>query len=131
MESFKKNNNNNLELSLNNFNFFIELQTLINNCEYEKEHNLQVLVVNKIKLARPTWIVFSVPNGGKRNSFEVLSLKAEGQLDGVSDLIVLGEFPTAYFIEIKGKTTKWYDSQKKFKADLERLGWKYIILRKE
>lgn len=130
METFKKNNDIN-KITKMELDFFIELQKLINECEYEKEHNLQVLIVNKIRLLHPTWLIFAVPNGGKRNSFEVLKLQAEGQLNGVSDLIILGEFPTAYFVEMKGKTTKWEESQKKFKADLERLGWKYLLLRKE
>jgi hypothetical protein len=130
METFKKNNNN-LELSLSDSIFFVHLQILINESEFEKEHNLQTIVFEEIKKFKPNWIVFSVPNGGKRNSFEMLSIKAEGQLDGVSDLIILGEFPTAYFVEMKGKKTPWTDSQKKFKAGLESLGWKYLILKKE
>lgn len=111
-------------------NFIKILQDLVNESEFKLEHNLQVIVLRKIKELKPDWVVFSVPNGGKRNKFEVLGLKAEGQLDGVSDLIVLGEFPTAYFIEMKASNGKVSEAQEKFSCDLARLGWNYYLIKK-
>ena len=102
-----------LEEDLRMCNFIKILQDLVNESEFKLEHNLQVIVLRKIKELKPNWIVFSVPNGGKRNKFEVLGLKSEGQLDGVSDLIVLGEFPTAYFIEMKASGGKVSEAQEK------------------
>ena len=115
-----------------NMDLFIqELTKNVNLSDLELEHNLQVITINKIKELHPNWIVFSVPNGGKRNKFEMLKLKAEGLTKGVSDLIVIAEFPKIYFIEMKASGGKVSEAQEKFSRDLARLGWNYYLIKKE
>ena len=107
------------------------IQNLVNNSEYISEHNLQTIVVRYFKELYPKWIVFSVPNGGTRNKIEMQSLKTEGLLAGVSDLIVIAEFPTIYFIEMKVKNGKTEKAQIEFKNKLEALGWNFFLIKKK
>lgn len=77
------------------------------------ESNLQKNCVRWFRMQYPELdkMLFSVPNGGKRNVIEASIMKAEGTVSGVSDLILL--VPSGIFnslcIEMKhgkGKQSK-------------------------
>lgn len=78
-------------------------------------------------------LLFSVPNGGSRILREAVTLKKEGVVAGVSDLILL--FPSMDYhglcIEMKTdeKTSRQSKSQKEWQQLVESAGYKYIICR--
>ena len=93
----------------------------------KEEHNLQV-AIHKF-LCLNGIFNFSVPNGGLRNLKVAMTLKAEGALSGVSDLIIL--LPSrCIFVELKnGKIGRQSDSQKEFQKQVESLGFEYLLWR--
>lgn len=78
-------------------------------------------------------LLFSVPNGGSRILREAITLKKEGVVAGVSDLILL--FPCGEYhglcIEMKTdeKSSRQSPSQKEWQKLVESAGYKYIICR--
>lgn len=76
----------------------------------------------------PQCIIFSVPNGGTRNIREALLLKATGLVAGVSDLIVIKQ-NEIIFVEVKTEIGKQSKEQKDFQKIIEKLGFKYILVR--
>lgn len=78
-------------------------------------------------------LLFSVPNGGTRFLREAVTLKKEGLVAGVSDLILLipnGEYG-ALCIEVKtpDKNSRQSKAQKEWQALVESVGIKYIVVR--
>jgi len=74
-------------------------------------------------------LVFSVPNGGYRDAREAATLKVQGALAGVSDLIILLPKGETIFVEMKsgiGKQSKW---QEDFARQIANLGFVYILAR--
>lgn len=67
-------------------------------------------------------IVFSVPNGGKRNKLEAKKMKEQGLLAGVSDLIII-MYNKIFFLELKNSTGKQSEKQKAFQYILSLLGF--------
>lgn len=91
----------------------------------KEEHKLQVNIVKLLRWNK--FLVFSVPNGGSRYSIEALSLKAEGCMAGVSDLIIVlvGQ---VFFIELKRpKGGRQSENQKIFQEEVEKRGHTYLI----
>lgn len=76
----------------------------------------------------PRCIIFSVPNGGKRDAREAKSLKNTGLLKGVSDLVFQTDKETIY-IEVKTDTGVQSSEQKDFQKRIENLGLKYLLVR--
>jgi len=74
-------------------------------------------------------IIFSIPNGGYRNSREAAKLVKTGLLKGASDMIVIFPNGDLYFIEIKTITGTQQREQKEFAERIESLGYKYKIIR--
>lgn len=72
-------------------------------------------------------LIFHVPNQGK-NMQEQLKKKAIGMLPGVSDLVVI-EDGRVLFIEMKDDTGTTSETQDRFKSNVERLGYRYEIVR--
>jgi len=81
-----------------------------------------------LKSHDPQCIIFSVPNGGTRNIKEALLLKATGVVAGVSDLIIV-RLNEIIFVEVKTEIGKQSDKQKDFQKIIEKLGFKYILVR--
>lgn len=74
-------------------------------------------------------LLFAVPNGGKRSKSTAASLKAEGALSGVADLILLksnGVF-SSLCIEMKAGKNKQSDEQIKWQKEAEKAGNKYVV----
>lgn len=97
------------------------------------ESNLQIACVRWFRCQYPKLakILFSVPNGGTRNSREAGFLKAEGVTAGVSDLILLkpnGQYPYLC-IEMKAGKNKQTQHQIEFQKSIEKAGGKYVICR--
>jgi hypothetical protein len=66
------------------------------------EDALQKSIVSYCRLVLPEgWLIFSVPNGGKRSKATAGILKATGVLSGVSDLVIIGPWKFALFAEVK------------------------------
>lgn len=85
--------------------------------------SLQVSTIQKI--------LFSVPNGGARNSITGAILKMEGALSGVSDLILLkpNRFYGCLCIEMKQPKGRQQESQKEWQKAVESVGNKYVVCR--
>lgn len=81
-----------------------------------------------LKTNDPQCIIFSVPNGGTRNIREALLLKATGVVAGVSDLIIVRK-NEIIFVEVKTEAGKQSKEQKDFQKNIEKLGFKYLLVR--
>lgn len=55
-------------------------------------------------------------------------MKGEGVLAGFSDLVVIAK-TNVLFVEVKTKEGRQSELQKKFQADVERLGFQYSVCR--
>lgn len=91
------------------------------------ESKIQSGIVKYIRLLYPKSIVFSVPNGGKRNIITAANLKREGSLSGVSDLIWMHN-GRVFFLEVKTPKGSQSESQKDFEKEIKKQGHKYQIL---
>ena len=80
-----------------------------------------------LKFHDPQYCIFSVPNDSESKE-ETMRKKATGLKAGVSDLIVLLPGKTL-FIEVKTPTGTQSESQKEFQSHVERLGFKYFLVR--
>lgn len=82
-----------------------------------------------LKHHNPRNLIFSVPNGGKRDAREAKKLQLTGLLPGVSDLIVIHN-GVVLFVEVKKPIGgRQEDAQKDFQMRVESLGFKYYIVR--
>lgn len=73
-------------------------------------------------------LIFSIPNGGSRNTVEALKLKKTGTLAGVSDLIIM--VPNRIiFLELKTESGIQSEVQKNFQNKVEALGFQYCLIR--
>lgn len=92
------------------------------------EHEEQVALVNWFRdnFKEPDYIIFAVPNGGKRWIKEAGRLKDEGVKAGVSDLIILTH-GKVLFLEMKKLDGKVSKVQKEFSENVEYLGFVSIV----
>lgn len=74
-------------------------------------------------------LIFSVPNGGSRHILEAKTLKATGQMAGVSDLIILQPNGKTLFVEVKVEKGIQSEVQKIFKDKVRALGFDYYLVR--
>lgn len=81
-----------------------------------------------LKHHNPRCLIFSVPNGGKRDSREAKSLKNTGLLKGVSDLIFIMPNRTIFF-EVKTEEGYQSQEQKEFSQRINDLGFEYYLVR--
>lgn len=99
----------------------------------DEEHRIQVSCVNWFKLAHPDLanILFAIPNGGRRDAVTGAKLKEEGVLAGVADLILLKRNKRfgGLCIEMKTRTGKQSETQKRWQKDVEATGNKYVVYR--
>lgn len=99
----------------------------------EEEHRLQVACVNWYRLQHRKYAnsLIAVPNGGKRDKTTAKKMKAEGQLAGVADLILLksNKYYGALMIEMKTRTGRQAETQKQWQEYIEQQGYKYVVCR--
>lgn len=97
------------------------------------EHTLQRNMVNLFRMAYPQYkgVFFAVPNGGHRDIRVAQHMKAEGQLAGVSDLLLLVARKGMHglCIEVKTKTGRQSERQKAFADAVIAQGYYYAIVR--
>lgn len=95
---------------------------------HHEESEIQQSCVRWFRYAYPRYLIFSVPNGGSRNVREAVSMKAEGTLAGVSDLIVVAE-RRVLFVEMKREKGRQQKTQVDFQHRVEALGHCYVLCR--
>ena len=84
------------------------------------EDNLQIACVNWFKLQYPDKVIYSIPNGGKRNAREAARFKKTGTLAGIPDLHIAepnGKYHGLY-IELKSGKNRLTDNQKQMISKL-------------
>ena len=95
------------------------------------EHKLQVSCLRWFYAQYPSTIIYATPNAGKRNERLGRYMKDEGLLAGVADLTILaqrGGFG-ALFIEMKTKTGRQTDTQRRFEEGVTKAGYRYCLCR--
>lgn len=99
----------------------------------DEEHRLQSACVRWYRLQYPKMKhnLFSVPNGGKRDSVTGAKLKAEGALAGVADLILLksNRYYGALLLELKTSKGRQSESQIEWQHKITADGYKYVVVR--
>lgn len=116
------------------FGFNFDLQDLVEHHSHQnEEHRIQCACVTWFRYQYPKYrgLLFSVPNGGLRSAKTARGMKAEGQLAGVSDLILMvpNKSYHALCIEMKTQTGRQQILQKYFQEAVEGQGYRYIIAR--
>lgn len=97
------------------------------------ESTMQKNCITWFRLQYPEYslVLFSVPNGGRRDKITASILKAEGAVAGVSDVILL--LPrhgySSLCIEFKTKDGRQSKSQKEWQKAIEDAGSKYVVIR--
>lgn len=95
------------------------------------EHQLQCRCVKWFRLAFPDMRhnLFAVPNGGYRTKTTAALMKAEGQLSGVADLILLKRKGRcgALLLEAKVGKGKQSENQKLWQKLIEADGYEYRV----
>lgn len=109
-------------------NGLMKQMSVINMTALHSEHEEQVALVQWFRdnFKEPDYIIFAVPNGGKRGIKEAGRLKDEGVKSGVSDLIILTH-EKVIFLEMKKLNGKLSDKQKDFNENVEYLGYISIV----
>ena len=95
------------------------------------ERQIQIQCVSWFRARYPECrgVFFSVPNGGARNAWTAKNLRDEGALSGVSDLLLLvpRHGYAGLCMETKKIGGRMSESQKAFKAAVERFKYKYVV----
>ena len=96
-----------------------------------RESQIQIACVRWFRYQYPKLakVLFAVPNGGYRYYSTGRILKAEGQIAGVSDLILLtprGQYG-ALCVEMKAPKGKQSELQKQWQYEAEKAGNKYVL----
>jgi hypothetical protein len=73
-------------------------------------------------------LIFSIPNGGKRDKRTAMLMKSTGLLSGAADLVVI-YFGTLVFVELKTETGIQSEEQKVFAQRVRDCGYSYYLLR--
>lgn len=95
------------------------------------ESRIQQGCVRWFRLQYPEYagLMYSIPNGGKRNAVTGAIMKAEGALAGVADLFlsVPNRFYHGLYIEMKKPKGRQQEPQKCFQLAVEAQGYKYSL----
>jgi hypothetical protein len=96
-----------------------------------EESKIQQSCVRWFRLQYPGYILFAIPNGGRRGKVEAAIMKGEGVLAGVADLFLA--MPSAIyhglFIEMKTSKGQRSPAQKDFGKRALMSGYEYVICR--
>ena len=102
------------------------------------ESSTQIACVKWFRMQFPEYgnLLFSIPNGGKRNVITAMILKAEGALAGVPDLFLsLPKLDSnmvwthGLYIEMKTEKGKQSEAQKDFMLRVRVHGYQYEVVR--
>lgn len=96
-----------------------------------KESKIQIECVKWFRLAYPTTMLFSIPNGGFRTIRNAKIIKAEGVVAGVADLFLAMPNKDFHglFIEMKTDKGRQQLTQKMFETNVKANGYNYQIVR--
>lgn len=99
----------------------------------QPETELQIAVIEYLRMALPDAIALAVPNGGKRSVVEAKIMKAMGVRAGASDILVCWGFlrddlyrdPGALWIELKAGRGRLSRAQEEFRDECreKRIHW--------
>lgn len=108
---------------------FKELQSKERKKPRHLESKLQKSCVKWFRLQYPRYVLFAVPNGGKRNAREAKIMQDEGVMPGVGDLFLMcpAKGYSGLFIEMKSETGTQSKDQKIFQEKCMMYGYKYVI----
>ena len=93
-----------------------------------EEHLIQSACVRWFRLQYKQYLIWAVPNGGARNHVVAAQMKEEGQLPGVSDLVIVADH-AILFVEMKTEKGKQSEYQIEFEKRITRLGFQYVVCR--
>lgn len=105
----------------------------------DREHQIQCACVEWFRMRYRDEIIFSIPNGGARHISTAVAMRAEGQMAGIPDLMVLAARKgyNGLFIEMKkstmGKSGRLIDkgrlseTQKALLPRIEGKGYKVVV----
>lgn len=79
-----------------------------------------------MRYREPKYLIYSIPNGGKRNVREAARMKKQGVRAGVPDLQVLTS-DKMFFVEMKAGKNKQSDNQIEFQKIVEQMNFKYYV----
>lgn len=85
------------------------------------EHEIQTYCIKLYKMLLPDGIIFAVPNQGKRSPATLNYFIQEGFTAGAPDLILTDIDGNIRFVEMKTKTGKLSEAQKKFKERCDNI----------
>lgn len=100
----------------------------------KEESNMQKRCVTWFRMQYKREQLFAVPNGSHlagtaaQRAIQVNTLKAEGMLGGVSDLILVAD-SGVYFLEAKAEDGVQRQNQKEFEAYVKAMAYEYHIFR--
>lgn len=77
------------------------------------ESQLQQTCVRWFRLQYPQYLIFAIPNGGRRSKIEAAIMQGEGVTPGIPDLCIVGTRGQVFFIEMKYGAGKLTDHQQK------------------
>ena len=98
------------------------------NIKIPSEHQEQKKLVSEIRKRYKDFLIFAIPNGGKRNRLEAVMLKNEGVLAGIPDLCILMPNNKVIFIEMKKrKGSNLSKAQKIIIPKIQNLGFNVIV----
>ena len=97
----------------------------------QREAELQRACVRWFRLQYPQYLLFHVPNGGRRNAREAALLKLEGVVAGIPDLfLAVGRHGFhGLFIEMKAGKNTTTPAQKEMMERLYRAGYLCAVCR--
>jgi hypothetical protein len=93
------------------------------------EARIQAAIVEWVRLAAPSALIFSIPNGGLRSRPEAARMRWTGLLAGAPDLIVIAASGRAHFLEVKAPGGSLSRDQRDVHATLTALGCQPAIVR--
>lgn len=97
----------------------------------QREAELQRACVRWFRMQYPQYLLFHVPNGGRRNAREAAFLKLEGVVAGIPDLfLAVGRHGFhGLFIEMKAGRNTATPAQKEMMERLYRAGYSCVVCR--
>jgi VRR-NUC domain len=97
--------------------------------DHNVEARIQAAIVEWIRIAAPSVIVFAIPNGGLRAKAEAARMRWTGVLAGIPDLAVIAPGGRAFFIEVKAPGGSLSPAQRDMHDRLVGLGTPAAIVR--
>lgn len=93
------------------------------------ESRLQAACVRWFRYQYPKYLIFAIPNGGRRNETEARIMKEEGVLPGVADLEILLPDGRCVFVEMKYLKGKQSEAQRGFQKWCDDNWHTYVVCR--